>query len=151
MRVIELTLIAGLFAAPAMAQPANELAQVSQDWARDWQAKDLMSTLSLYTDDAVFMDASGAHVSGKPALKQLFKLVLRRYSAEPTLHSLGGASSGDLGYDWGDYSEILKPVADPEHPVQTHGTYLVILKRVNGHWLIANQMWTGELPAPVKN
>lgn len=151
MRFAGFVLVAGMLAMPAMAQSQNELAQVSQDWARNWRAKELFPTLSLYTDDAVVMDADGSRVSGKPALRQYFKLLLRHESAEPTLHSVSSGSSGDLGYDWGDYSETVRPIGDPRPPFETHGTYLVILRRVDGHWLIANQMWTASVPVPVKD
>jgi ketosteroid isomerase-like protein len=142
----------GMAASTVDAQPTagNELAQVGVDWARDWEAKELGSVLSLYTDDAVFMDANGSRVTGKAALQKFFATVLRQYSAHPSLRSVKNGSSGDLGYDWGDYTETVVPVADPAHAIRTAGTYLVILQNVSGHWLIAEQMWTGSVPVPVK-
>jgi ketosteroid isomerase-like protein len=128
----------------------DSLAKVSLDWAHAWQAKKLDATLALYAGDAVFMDANGSRVTGKPALRSFFATVLAQYSAQPTMHSVSNGSSGDLGYDWGDYTETVVPVADPSHAIQTKGTYLVILKRISGHWLIASQMWTGNVPVPVK-
>jgi uncharacterized protein (TIGR02246 family) len=133
-----------------VAYPPRELTQPSQDWARDWQSKNLDATLALYTDDAVFLDADGSHVDGKPALRKFFATVLRQYSAKPVLRSVGNAMSGDLAYDWGEYSEIVTPVAKPDAAIKTHGTYLVVLRRVSGRWLIAKQMWTGSAPVPVK-
>jgi ketosteroid isomerase-like protein len=106
--------------------------------------------LALYTPDAVFLDASGSSVAGQPALRKFFASVLGQYSAMPSLHSVESSASGDLGYDWGDYSEVITPLANPAGAIQTHGTYLVILKRVSGHWVIATQMWTGSVPVPVK-
>jgi uncharacterized protein (TIGR02246 family) len=122
----------------------------SKSWAVFWQNKDLERVLSLYTDDAVFMDADGSRVSGKPALRKFFSAVLKQYSAQPLLRSVAHASSGDLGYDWGDYDEVVSPMSNPSNAIETHGTYLVILKRVSGRWLIASQMWTGNVPVPVK-
>jgi uncharacterized protein (TIGR02246 family) len=153
LKVIAGTLVAfGIVVSMAVAQPTagNELAQVSADWARDWEAKNLEPVLSLYTDDAVFMDATGSRVTGKAALRKFFATVLHQYSAHPSLRSVKNDSSGDLGYDWGDYTEVVVPVADPAHAIQTRGTYLVILRKVSGHWLIAEQMWTGSVPVPVK-
>lgn len=128
----------------------NPLAEVSVNWAQDWEKKDLEAVLSLYTDDAVFMDANGSRVAGKAALQEFFKKVLAQYSAHPSLRSVKCAADGDLGYDWGDYSETVVPVADPAHAISTGGTYLVILRKVAGRWLIAEQMWTGTVPVPVK-
>lgn len=126
------------------------LAQVSRDWARDWQAKKLDDVLALYTDDAVFLDAGGSEVAGKPALRKFFAGVLAMYSAKPLMHTTASAASGDLGYDSGNYSETLTPVAKPGSAIATHGSYQVILRRVNGHWLIARQIWTGSARVPVK-
>ncbi len=150
-RVAALCLL-GLF---AMALPANAasdamLAKPSQDWARLWQARDLEAVLALYTDDAVFINADGSRVTGKPALRKFFAAVLAQYKAQPQLRSVESRASGGLGYDWGDYSEIVTPVAKPDAAIKTQGTYLVILRKVAGHWLIANQMWTGNVPVPVK-
>ena len=128
----------------------DPLVQVSVDWARNWQAKKLDDVLALYADDAVFMDADGSRISGKPALRKFFAGVLQQYSAHPSLNSVGNASDGALGYDWGDYSEIVESVAKPVHAIKAQGTYLVILRKTGGRWLIANQMWTGNVPVPVK-
>ena len=129
---------------------ASELAEVSQSWAHDWEAKNLDAVLSLYTADAVFMDATGSYVSGKAQLKTFFATVLKQYSAHPILHSVRSYSSGALGYDWGEYREEVVPVGQPNKAIKTSGTYLVILRSVSGRWLIANQMWTGNEPVPVK-
>jgi uncharacterized protein (TIGR02246 family) len=129
---------------------ASALAEVSQNWSRDWEARDIDAVLALYTDDAVFMDATGSRVSGKAQLRTFFATVLKQYSAHPVLRSVRSSSSGALGYDWGDYREVVVPVTHPEKAIRTSGTYLVILRNVSGRWLIANQMWTGNEPVPVR-
>jgi len=150
-RTIATAFIAAMIAVPATAQTAatSSLAVPSEEWAHRWQSKDLEAVLALYTDDAVFVNADGSRVTGKPALRKFFASVLKQYSAKPSLHSVDNASSGNLGYDWGDYTEIVSPVAKRSNPIRTGGTYLVILRRVSGHWLIAEQMWTGSTPVPI--
>jgi len=135
---------------PAEARSAQALAQVSVEWARQWQAKNLDAVLALYTDDAVFINGDGSRIAGKPALKQFLSGVLKQYTARATMRSIDSSASGDLAYDWGDYSEIVVPVGKPVAPIETRGTYLVILKRVHAQWRIAEQMWTGDKPVPVK-
>jgi len=149
-KIAAVTFFGALMATSANAASIDALARPSQDWAREWQAKRLDAVLALYTPDAVFLDASGSRVAGQRALRKFFASVLAQYSAMPSLHSVESSASGDLGYDWGDYSEVITPLANPAGAIQTHGTYLVILKRVSGHWLIATQMWTGSVPVPVK-
>jgi uncharacterized protein (TIGR02246 family) len=151
MKVVALCLL-GLFATTLAANAASDaaLAKPSQEWARLWQARDLEAVLALYTDDAVFINADGSRVTGKPALRRFFATVLAQYKAQPQTQSVESRASGDLGYDWGDYSEVVVPIAKPDAAIRTQGTYLVILRKVGGHWLIASQMWTGNVPVPVK-
>jgi ketosteroid isomerase-like protein len=106
--------------------------------------------VSMLTADAVFMDATDSRVSGKAQLRTFFATVLKQYRAHPVLHSVRSSSSGALGYDWGDYREEVVPVGAPNKAIKASGTYLVILRNVSGRWLIANQMWTGNEPVPVK-
>ncbi len=137
-------------AAGAPVQAADPLAQVSQDWAKNWQARDLEATLSLYTDDAVFLDPSATRVTGKAALRAFFATVLKQYGAKPRMQSVTDGSSGDLGFDSGTYTEVITPIANPSGAIRTHGSYLVVLRRVGGRWLIAQQMWTGSAPVSVR-
>lgn len=149
-KIVAAVIIGALSVTSANAASIAALAQPGHDWARDWQAKKLDAVLALYTPDAVFLDASGSRIAGQKALRKFFASVLAQYSALPSLRSVDSSASGDLGYDWGDYSEVVTPVANPAGAIQTHGTYLVILRRVSGRWLIATQMWTGSVPVPVK-
>ena len=138
-----------LAATDGAAQSASDPSMVSQDWSRAWEARDLDATLALYSQDAVFLDADGSRISGKDNLRQFFTTVLARYSARPALHSLKSETSGDLGYDWGEYSEVITPLGHPERAIKTSGAYVVILHKSSGRWLIANQVWTGSAPVPV--
>jgi len=150
LRTIAVCCAAVLVLAPIEAGAVPALAQVSQDWAREWQSKNLDAVLALYTPDAVFMGSDGSRVTGRPALKQFFATVLEQYGAQPHLRSVDNFASGDLAYDWGDYSEIVTPIANPAGAIETHGTYLVILRRIGERWKISEQMWTGDKPVPVK-
>jgi uncharacterized protein (TIGR02246 family) len=143
----------GLFlsgVAPAGAASIPELAALTQSWAREWQARHLDAVLELYAPDAVFINADGSRVAGKPALRQFFKTVLEQYKAEPTVASVTSEEAGDLGTDWGGYHEVVTPIGKAGNPIETHGTYLVIARRSGGRWLIEDQMWTGSTPVPVK-
>ncbi len=139
-----------LNAAAADAAPDSALAALTQSWAREWQARHLEAVLALYAPDAVFMDANGGRVSGKPELRKFFATVLSQYRAEPTVQSVTSERAGELGYDWGDYHEVVTPLAKPDSPIETHGTYLVIARHIGNRWLIEDQMWTGSTPVPVK-
>lgn len=137
-------------AAPAQTRPIPTLAKVSQDWSSAWAAKDLDATLALYSDDVVFMDANGSRISGKNDLRKFFSAVLAEYTARPMVRSLKSEASGDLGYDLGNYTEIITQVAHPDTAIRTAGTYVAIMRKIAGRWLITAQAWTGNVPVPVK-
>jgi hypothetical protein len=75
--------------------------------------------------------------------------VLKAYSAKIFMRSVDGASSGDLAYDSGDYSELITPVAANANKIATHGGWLIVARRIGGHWRIAEQFWNGVEPVKI--
>jgi uncharacterized protein (TIGR02246 family) len=124
------------------------LTTISQIWASDWEAKRLDYVMGLYAPDAVFVTGDGPRVTGLPAIRKLFENALKNYSAEPSLHSVSSAISGDLGYDSGDYKEIITPAIRPTAKLEVHGSYLVIFRRIEGRWRIAEHFWTASHLVP---
>jgi uncharacterized protein (TIGR02246 family) len=124
----------------------SPLAAVSQSWARNWQARDLSAVLALYCPDATFVDADGTRTTGLAAIRPFFASVLKQFRAQPSLVSVRSGRSDTLGYDSGDYSETITPLAHPERAFRTHGTYLVILRETPAGWCIVEQVWTGRAP-----
>ncbi len=141
-------LLFSIAAFPAGAAPAD-VAQLSQDWARDWQAKKLDATLALYAPDAVWVSGDGTRVTGIAALRDFFAPVMKNYSAKVFMRSINGAASGDLGYDSGEYSEFVTPVAGHASGSAFHGAYLIVARRIDGQWRIAEQFWTESAPSQV--
>ena len=147
---ILLAILAALAPVSAYSKEGVEPSQIAGAWSQAWEAKRLDAVMQLYSNDATFMDPSGVRVTGRAELRTFFAGVLARYNAHPSLHSVRSASSGDLGYDSGDYTEVLQPVAMPGGSIRTHGSYLFILQKLSGRWLITTQMWTAAPPSLVK-
>jgi uncharacterized protein (TIGR02246 family) len=145
------SLLIGFAAISADAAPVPpDVAQLSQDWASDWQAKNLEAVLALYAPDAVFVTGDGRRVTGAADLRDFFTPLLKNYSAKIYMRSVDGASSGDLAYDSGDYHELLTPVAVKEKKIATHGGWIVVARRIDGHWRIAQQFWNGIEPTLIE-
>jgi uncharacterized protein (TIGR02246 family) len=125
------------------------VAQLAQDWARDWRAKNLEDVLALYAPDAVWVSADGRRATGTAELRDFFASVLKGYSARIDMRSVNGGSSGDLGYDSGDYSELITPVASAADKIALHGAWLIVARRIDGHWRIAEQFWTQSTPVHI--
>jgi uncharacterized protein (TIGR02246 family) len=143
-------LLACFASAPACAAPTPpDVAQLSQDWARDWQAKRLDDVMTLYAPDAVFVTGDGTRVTGTAAIRDFFASVLKAYSAKIFMRSVDGGSSGDLAYDGGEYHELITPVAPGVAKIATHGGWLIVARRIDGHWRIAEQMWNSVEPVKI--
>lgn len=128
---------------PLHAAPApGAIVQLCEDWARAWRAKKLDAVMAFYTPDAVWVAGDGTRVTGTAELRNFFASALKNYSMKLDLRSINGASTGDLGYDSGDYSELVTPLADPTNRIAVHGAWLVVTRLIDGHWRIAEQFWT---------
>ncbi|MGH9776626.1 MAG: YybH family protein [Candidatus Acidiferrales bacterium] len=133
--------------APASPDP---VAQVAQTWAKDWSTKNVEHILTLYAPDAVFMSSENPRVVGREAIAAFFRKAASAANATISMQSSVHESSGDLAYDQGTYSEEIHfldangAVTSTRH---AGGSYLIVLRRVNGQWLIVQQMWTEESAA----
>jgi len=145
-------LLTGTSARPGATPQVNDVADISQQWSRQWSARQLDGTLALYTSDAVFFTGEGTSVVGQSAIRALFQHWLDISTATIELHSLHSESSGDMAYDSGDYTETIiltKPMGSITAGTKTdyHGCYLMALKRMpDGKWRIAQHMWTSAPP-----
>jgi ketosteroid isomerase-like protein len=116
-------------------------------WATHWSAKKLDQVMALYTQDAIFFATDGARFAGAPAIRDFFQKTLA--TNDPTIHThrVATEQSGKLAYESGEYKETIVSGGQGR---DFEGHYLLVLRNQNGHWLIAEQMWTGG-PAPIHN
>lgn len=155
MKKILVLLTMALLASSAVSQtgrvePANSrdpIPGIGQMWAKYWDAKQLDKVIDLYAPDAEFLSSAG-RISGKPAIEAFFRKVSGMVvSTKEKVRMVSHASSGDLAFESGDYSEdiVLKDRTNKEK-----GAYVIVLKRIGGRWLILQQVWTDETqPDPV--
>jgi uncharacterized protein (TIGR02246 family) len=136
-----------------MARPAEPLSddveavirKAGDDWAQHWNAKDLDKLVGAYAPDAVYLPPHHAAVHGRDAI--------REYLKGPLAHGVTGLSfevtyikrAGDLAYDVGRYAMTVPH--DGAHK-QDRGKYLTVWRRqADGHWHIAADAWSSDLPA----
>jgi uncharacterized protein (TIGR02246 family) len=118
---------------------------VRDQWAKDWNGKQLDHIATLYAPNADFLSSNGARYSGVPAIRDYFKSVLAKNTPSITMRSATLEVSGDLAFDSGTYDET---VVTGTKSRALHGNYLMVLRRQNGKWLIAEQMWSEAAPMP---
>jgi uncharacterized protein (TIGR02246 family) len=140
----------------AAQRPDEGIAKVRAMWVDDFKARDAEKIASLYADDATLVAASGERVVGRERIRDYFKQMFGSISsADVTVDSKGTDVLGDLGYDSGLYDEVIvRPgvvlgggvtisggaqIGGGGSRVASHGSYLVVLRRRAGVWLIVQQ------------
>jgi uncharacterized protein (TIGR02246 family) len=116
------------------------IGQLATDWRAGWLASDADLLLSLYADEPVLMPQDCPAITGKDAIRALYRSVLADYTFrnESTLKEV--EASGDWGYFWSTYTLTATPKAGGE-PVKSAGKSLFIVKREpGGAWKIARLM-----------
>ena len=118
---------------PAAAEKAIKADQVK--WNDDFKAKNLEALLSHYADDAFFV-APGVQAEGSTAIRKLYAGALadNYFSVELASDKVDVASSGDLAYSRGHFSEKGQ---DPKTKkiVSDSGWFLTVYKKqADGSW-----------------
>ena len=118
---------------------AQRVAAVCAEWAGAWGAKDLERLVGLYADDAVFLPATGGRITGRAAIKELFRQALETNSSRLQIRSIRTHVEGGLAFDSGEYEE--RKSGDSTRPGR--GQYLVVCRRdATGTWRIIEHVWT---------
>jgi len=124
---------------------ANSVSKPSYLWAKEWGAKNLDALMDLYTDDAVFLTATGSRTTGKAAIRELFKQALAESGSQLTVYSRATEESGNLAFDSGEYDEVSTVNGGTKRGA---GNYLVVLRRDGNRWRIIQHMWTDAAAKP---
>lgn len=131
----------------ASANNSSEISAIATLWAREWTARHPDAVLSLYADDAVFHAPDQGTISGRAAINDLFQKMQSAVIPSLTMHSTRSQIAGNLAYDSGIFQETVTMKAD-NSTQQHHGTYLMVLRREAGKWLIIEHMWSDLTALP---
>ncbi|MDR3418886.1 MAG: nuclear transport factor 2 family protein [Nevskia sp.] len=121
---------------------ARHLVSMGQQWASAWNAGQIDQAAALYAQDAVFLGADGARVTGQAAIRDLFARTLAVNKPHIALRSLAAERSGNLAYDSGDYRETIVSGGTSR---DLQGNYLIVFRKRGERWLIVQQVWTEAL------
>ncbi len=127
---------------PQSSNIAKDLEKISADWANYWNAKQLDSTVELYAPDAVFLTGQGNRITGRAAIREVFKTALETNTSHLSVRSLVTEESSNLAYDSGEYWQTITPASGGAQ-VELQGNYLIVFRRqADGKWLIIEHVWT---------
>jgi uncharacterized protein (TIGR02246 family) len=124
----------------------REVVHISQEWAKQWNAKNVDALVALYDENAVFLPADGSRVTGRAAIRDLFEKALAVNTPDLRVHSKVTEQSAKFAYDSGEYEETITSGGGKR---SGRGNYLVVLKRDRKQrWRIVEHMWTDAPSTP---
>lgn len=139
--------------------------QIRTQWIRNFEAKDVAALVALYSNDAVILPASGGRIVGREEITTFFKKLLdpssnrvMRLNAEKT------DWLAEIAYENGEYEETVSwprisgavsisgnvSFSGGGGETKHKGSYLVVLRRHEGKWLIVEQAITEVALPPAR-
>jgi hypothetical protein len=107
---------------------ATAVKRIRDTWVQEFNAGHADKVATLYAPEAVLMRRNGS-VHSRDSIQAELQRSITNEARNYVVQSLHSESSGDLGYDTGIYNE------DFAHHL-AEGNYLIVLKRIEGDWLI---------------
>jgi uncharacterized protein (TIGR02246 family) len=103
---------------------------------------DARALLDLYTKDGEIMPPNAKVASGPKALEQLFRSFWKAGDTVIKLETVEADGSGELAYEVGKYT-----LSDKAGKVTDRGKYIVVWKKVDGHWKLYRDIFNSNMPA----
>lgn len=135
---------------PPSSNPYEEVEVViynlSEQWVRLWNAKELDKVVDLYAKDALYLPAHHAPIHGRANIREFLKGPMQQGATDFKMQIEFIQRAGDLAYDVGFYS-INLPQPDGSKK-EDRGRYLVIWQhQPAGDWrMLVFAAWSSEQP-----
>jgi uncharacterized protein (TIGR02246 family) len=141
--VVGLVAMALALPLPALAQGVDvraEAEKMDQAWQKAYNAGDAAALTALYTKDAKVMAPGAEAASGTKAIQALFEADVAQ-KVKNTLTQEDVVGFGDYALETGKY---VATSADGKHV--DHGSFMTLLKKVDGGWKIHRDTWNSSMP-----
>jgi len=122
-------------ATPATVALPAEIDRVLKDYEKAWIAKDTGALAKLFTADGMALPSGQMPAQGEESIRKAYS---QSVGAPLNLRPVAYSTSGELAYvigGWGGASD------KPEF-----GKFVLVLRRINGRWLIAADMDNSNMP-----
>ena len=116
-----------------------EIEGVRKAWMEAAERDDAAALAQLYADDGVVLDpVDYVPLEGRAAIRKVLAEELP-VVGQLQLRSQDSYASGDLAYDYGEFTEQVTP--PDEKPIMISGHYLIILRlQEDGAWKLAKKI-----------
>ena len=100
------------------------------------------SLAALYTDDAAMMAPNMPGVIGRDSIRAAFVPMMQGGKATLTLNTVAVSANGPMAVERGTYHFTITPTHGAAQAES--GKYLVHWHKVNGTWLLADDIWNSD-------
>jgi len=124
------------------------LKSLDEEWSKTVGSRDVEKMTSYYADDAIVMLPNIPTLTGKEAIRNLWKSMLdsATFSGGWKATKVEVARSADLAYISGDYEFTEQD--DGGKPITDKGKYVAVWrKQADGSWRCVADMFNSDLPA----
>jgi len=123
---------------------AGDYATLSEDWEKRYNAGDAAGVAALYTTDGVVMPPEKKAAQGPEAITAMIKQDLAENKGNTLrLATVEYGKNGSLGFARGTFKML-----DAKGDTVAEGKWIEVRKKVGGKWLIHNDIWNVDAPAP---
>ncbi len=125
-----------------------EIEAANAKWSEAALAADPVALAGLYAEDAILVAPGEPRAEGRAAIEAVFTEMFTKMTfgdSDITIDDLNVAESGEIAYVVGSYTGPMT-LADGT-TFDDAGTYVAVLKNVNGEWLLAVDTWHSEAAA----
>lgn len=134
--LIALALNASVLAqTPATVTLPAEIDRVLKDYEKAWIAKDTAALAKLFTADGMALPSGQLPAQGEESIRKAYS---PNVGAALNLRPFSFSTSGELAYVVGGWGSATDK---PEY-----GKFVLVLRRVNGRWLIVADMDNSNMP-----
>jgi uncharacterized protein (TIGR02246 family) len=114
--------------------------KMDRAWEKAYNAGDVAALTALYTKDAKVMAPGAEMASGTSAIQKLFAADIAQ-GAKNTLTLGDVVGFGDYALETGTF---VATSAEGKH--LDHGSFMTLLKKVDGGWKIHRDTWNSSMP-----
>lgn len=142
--------------------------QIAEDYVAAFNAHDVEGVVALFSGTAVFMPPNSSTVRGRESIGGFYETLFSEGESEIEVEITEVGGEGALGFASGTYLTVTQiPVAaddadegeeeEEEEEVETEpemmevrnrGTYISVVRKLAGAWLIDQFIWNSDLPLP---
>ena len=122
---------------------SDEIMAVNKIFMEAIKSKDVETLVNQYTEECRVMPSNMPLIEGRENIRAMWTGTFESGSMNLQLKTVSAEAFGTTAIEEGKYE-----VVSPDGQVVDNGKYIVIWKKVNGKWLLHQDIFNSSVPAP---